>query len=196
MRAPGQRERTVDIRRAAQDHQPTANLPRTDARVDARTVHERDSAQVEHDEARFHLSLAQRPVQLGCRRDVQLAGDAHPAAPTPTFRGRADERSQRNNRRGDDRTRVGHEPPGLLLEPSEVSSCCRRRSSRPHIDALQHPRDSWSETNASPSVSAPPRTRAQQVGSGDGRGLGGPRPSRLGGSVSRRAGARQRCRRW
>jgi hypothetical protein len=55
--ASGQGKDAVDVWGAAQDDQPTADPPRVDAgaddRVHARGVHERELAQVEHNQLRL-----------------------------------------------------------------------------------------------------------------------------------------------
>jgi len=62
VRVPDELKHAVDVRGAAQENQPTADVTGTAARVDdhvhARTVHERDVTQVERDQPRLRLSLA------------------------------------------------------------------------------------------------------------------------------------------
>ena len=78
----GQREDAVDVRRAAQEHQPAAELPCARAGVDdgvhAGAVHELELAHVEDDEPRLRVGIAQRLLQLRRRVDVQLAREVHP----------------------------------------------------------------------------------------------------------------------
>ena len=96
---PGQREYAVYIGRAAQEDEsatePTSVDAGVDDGVDARTVHERELAQVEQDESRLLLRLAQRPLQLRCRREIQLARDVHPGSVQAAVRAGADKGRRR-----------------------------------------------------------------------------------------------------
>ncbi len=73
--AAGQHEQAVDARVTAHEHQAPAVLPRASAglddRVHAGAAHERELAQIEHDEPRLRLRVGQRAFQLRRRRDIE-----------------------------------------------------------------------------------------------------------------------------
>jgi hypothetical protein len=69
--------------------------------VHAGAVHEGELAQVEHGEVRQLLRLTQRPCELWCRRDVQLADDVDPGGVQAAVGRRAGEGGRQGIRVGE-----------------------------------------------------------------------------------------------
>jgi hypothetical protein len=82
--ASGQGEHAVGVWGGAQEHQLATQSTGADAgvhdRAHAGTVHEPELAQVEHNQPRLQLRLAQYSHELRHRRAVQLASYVHPGS--------------------------------------------------------------------------------------------------------------------